>query len=144
MDQQSAELAEQIHSLAIRLLRRLRAAEGEPRLSGLRLSALSSLVELGPSSVGRLAANERVPAPTMSRQVTTLERAGWVARQPPPEDGGRERVKITPAGIRALEDVRTRRVQRLARLLEEVGGEEREALIEAAGIVERALRQPVG
>ncbi len=144
MDPQREELAERIHSLAIGMLRRLRAAEGEPRLSGLRLSALSSLLELGPSSVGRLAAKERVPAPTMSRQITALERAGWVSRQLPPEDGGREHVKVTPSGIRALEEARTRQVERLADLLGEVDGEEREALIEAAGIVERALRQPVG
>ncbi len=41
-------------------------------------------------------------APTLSRTLRSMERAGWVERRPDPRDGRARRVFLTPAG-RALE-----------------------------------------
>ena len=137
----SEDLADRVHSLAIHLLRRVRAADAESALSASRLSALSVLVFGGPCSVGELAAAEQVTAPTMSRLVTALEREGYVRREADAADGRRVRVVVTPSGVRALNAARRRRVERLAGLLEDIGPARREAVLEATEILEAAMER---
>lgn len=139
MTKERTELADRLHSLAIRLLRRVRAADAESRLSASRLSALSVLVYGGPRSVGELASAEQVTAPTMSRLVTGMERDGYVRRKPDAADGRRVRVEVTASGVRKLERARRRRVERLAGLIGDLPVEEREAVQRAVEILERAV-----
>lgn len=135
------DLAERVHSLAIHLLRRVRAADAETGLSAARLSALSVLVFGGPRSVTELAEAEQVTAPTMSRLLSALEGEGLVKRAADEADGRRVRVAATAAGRAALEAGRSRRVDRLAVLLKGLGGAERRSVAEAVVVLEAALRR---
>lgn len=139
----SQELADRVHSLAIHLLRRVRAADSESSLSASRLSALSVLVFNGPRTVGELAAAEEVSAPTMSRLVTALEREGYVTRESDAADGRRMRVMVTSEGVRALEAARSRRVERLAVLLESIDPARRETVLEVVEALESAVEGTV-
>ncbi len=135
----SEELADRVHTLAMRILRRVREADAESELSTARLSALSTLVYDGPSSVGELAAAERVTAPTMSRLVTALERAGYVTRESDSADARRVQVLPTQAGIEALSSARRQRVDRLAGLLDGMEGASQEAVLAATELLEEVL-----
>jgi DNA-binding MarR family transcriptional regulator len=135
------ELAERVHSLAIHLLRRVRAADAEAGLSAARLSALSVLVFGGPQTVGGLAEAEQVTAPTMSRLLTALEREGLVERGSDAADGRRVQVAATELGRAALEAGRARRVERLAVVLGDLGAGERTSVAEAVEILEKALER---
>lgn len=135
------ELADRVHSLAMQLLRRVRAADAETALSQARLSALSVLVFSGPRTVGELAAADQVTAPTMSRLVTALEREGYVRRETDSEDGRRVRVVATPEGVRALSEARRQRVSRVAAFLEGIDEEDRRTVMEATELLEAALEE---
>lgn len=135
------ELADRVHSLAMQLLRRVRAADAETALSQARLSALSVLVFSGPRTVGELAAADQVTAPTMSRLVTALEREGYVRRETDSEDGRRVRVVATPEGVRALNEARRQRVSRVAAFLEGIDEEDRRTMMEATELLEAALEE---
>src|SRR5271154_4830680 len=74
------EVADQLHSAAIHLLRRLRVRDRETDVGPAQLSALSVLVFGGPRSLGELADAEQVRPPTMSRIVAGLQRARLVRR----------------------------------------------------------------
>lgn len=134
-----AELADRVHSAAIHLLRRVRVADAASGLSAARLSALSVLVFGGPRSVGELAATEQVTAPTMSRLVTALERAGFVSRRADPRDARRVRVSATESGRRALEAARARRIEEVASVLAGLSDAERAQLAASAKLLEDAL-----
>ena len=143
MTSSSDELADRVHTLALELLRRVRAANAESALSAARLSALSVLVYSGPRTVGELAAADQVTAPTMSRLVTALEREGYVRRESDADDGRRVRVVVTPEGVRALNEARRRRVERVAELLDGIDPDRRRTLAEATEILASALeREP--
>src|SRR5207237_4874041 len=87
-------IADQLHSAAIHLLRRLRVRDLASGIGPAQLSALSVLVFGGPRSLGELAEAEQVRPPTMSRVVEGLERAG-LARRQPTEDKRRIRLQAT-------------------------------------------------
>src|SRR5215472_16823368 len=91
------ETADQLHSTAIHLLRRLRVRDRESGIGPAQLSALSVLVFGGPRSLGELADAEQVRPPTMSRIVSGLEKAGLVKREET-EDGRRVRLVATAKG----------------------------------------------
>ncbi len=112
------ELADRLHSLAIRLLRTVRSEDIAANLSGPRLSALSVIVFAGPLSMGALADAEQVRPPTMTRLVQALEADGLVEREPDPQDGRQVRVRATAKGRRLLDAGRLRRVQALAARME--------------------------
>src|SRR5215467_14630401 len=78
---------DRLHSAAIHILRRVRRADESLGLGPSRLSALSVVVFGGPLSLGDLARAEQVSAPTMSRLVAALERAGLVRRRADGKDG---------------------------------------------------------
>jgi len=107
-------LANGLHSVAVRLLRRARV---DDRLSGLtpeRLSLLSVLVFGGPRTVGALAEAEMVSAPAISRALKSLEASGFIRRTVSHEDRRQVIVETTPSGRGLLEQSRRRRVERIA------------------------------
>lgn len=110
-------VADRLHSIAIHLLRRVRAEDVETGLTGPRASALSVLVYRGPLSLGALAALEQVRAPTMSRVVAALVDAGLARRTHDPADARVTLLDATPEGKRLLEAGRRRRVRALTTLL---------------------------
>src|SRR4051795_9796132 len=94
------QLADQLHSAAIHLLRRLRTEDTASGLSAPRLSALSVIVFGGPLTLGALAAAEQVRPPTMTRLVSALEQAGLVTREPDPKDRRQVLLRATAEGRR--------------------------------------------
>jgi DNA-binding MarR family transcriptional regulator len=120
LDQETNDVADRLHSLAVHLLRRLRRVDSESRLTGPRLSALSVVVFGGPITLSDLASAEQVSRPTMTRLVQALEREGLLQRTQDPVDARIARVAATPRGLRVMREGRERRVQMLAALLDEL------------------------
>ena len=110
-------VADRLHSAAIHLLRRLRVEDEALGISAPRLSVLSVLVFAGPMRIGELAHAEQVEPPTMTRLVDGLQRDGYVAREPDPDDARAVRVRATDAGTAALTEGRRRRVAAFSDLL---------------------------
>jgi DNA-binding MarR family transcriptional regulator len=108
------QLADQLHSAAIGLLRRLRREDDAIGITSPRLSALSVVVFGGPLTVGQLAAAEQVKPPTMTRIVTGLEKDGLVTRRDDPSDGRLTQIHATAKGRRILAAGRARRVDTLS------------------------------
>ena len=135
----SPQLADRLHRLLVLLLRRLAREDEALGLSGARLSALSVLEFAGPVSLGQLAAAERVQPPTMSRLVASLEKEGWVQREPDPRDGRQVRLRTTPAGSRLMQQGRRRRAGVLAQRLTRLTPAELAELERASEILERLL-----
>lgn len=144
MDDPHLRTADRLHSAALHLLRRLRREDDAAGLTAPHLSALSVVVFGGPLTLGELAAAEQVKAPSMTRIVQKLERAGLVAREADPADRRVARVRATDAGAGVLRAGRSRRVEALAERLRALGPGEREALERAAEILERVVREGQG
>jgi DNA-binding MarR family transcriptional regulator len=113
-EERRAALAVRLDSVAIRLLRRVRAEAALSGLSPARLSALSVLVYGGARTIGELAAAEQVAAPTMTRLVSALERDGLVRREADRRDGRLVRVEPSARARELLEAARQRRLRLLA------------------------------
>ena len=79
------------------------------------LVALSALDRLGPARVSQVADELRVDLSVASRQVATLQRAGYVKRIPDPRDGRSQNLKLTAAGKRALHRAQQRGIEVLDR-----------------------------
>ena len=133
------ELAPRLHSAVLHLLRRLAREDRASGESPARLSALSVLVFGGPRPIGRLAKDEGVSAPTMTRLVAGLEADGHVTRTSDPSDGRTQRVSATERGREILIAGRARRVGALENLLVDVGPDDRAALAAAVAIIEERL-----
>lgn len=116
-----AAVADQLHSAAIHLLRRLRKVDDASGISAPRLSALSVVVFGGPLTLGELAAAEQVRPPTMTRIVTGLERDGLVERRGDARDKRLTRIHATAKGRKVLAAGRARRVARLAAAVRSLG-----------------------
>lgn len=130
-------LAERIHSVAIRLLRRLRKTDAVSGLPGPKLSALSVLVFGGPQTLKDLAATEQVRAPTVSRLVAELEADGLVTKTGDKVDRRVVRIAATGKGRALLEAGRERRLEILTQQIGALSREERQVLDRAAEILLR-------
>ena len=136
------EIAQQLHSAAIHLLRRLRRTDDQMGLSGPRASALSVLVFGGPTSLAQLAKAEQVKPPTMARLVDALEAAGLARREADKSDLRAVRIRATAKGRKLLLEGRARRLRQLTKLLEGASAAERAALANAVSTLQRLLQQP--
>jgi DNA-binding MarR family transcriptional regulator len=119
-----AELADRLHSLAIHLLRAVRATDDESGLSGPRLSALSVIRFRAPISLTELAAAEHVTTPTMTRLVQALETEGLVRRETDASDRRAIKLHPTPRGARVLDSARQRRLRTMEALLDGFSADE--------------------
>jgi DNA-binding MarR family transcriptional regulator len=129
------EVANVLHSVAVRFLRRVRSADAEMDLDGPRASLLSVVVFAGPQSVTRLAEIEHVTPPAITKLVTALEAEGLVSRQRSPADRRLVLVVATAAGRRLLEQGRAARVRAVADLLDGAAPEDLMTLRHAAEII---------
>ena len=135
--------ADRLHSAAIHLLRRLRTEDVVAALSAPRLSALSVIVFAEhPLTLGELAEAEQVRPPTISRLVKELEAEGLVERLPDPGDRRVQRLRATDEGRRLLHEGRARRVEALARDLEDLAPGDLATLEAAADLLERLALPP--
>lgn len=160
--------AEQLHSAAIHLLRRLRRFDGEvaPTVPGTnlregqpdraseargtiawtaspaRLSALSVIVFSGPITLGRLAQAEQVRPPTMTRIVHALEAQGLVTKSADPDDRRTLRIAATMRGKRLLLQGRNRRIRALAAQIAALSPADQAALRGALPVISKLARLP--
>ena len=86
--------------------------------SGLRIEpagmhVLGRLATLGPVRLTELAAALGLDPSSVSRQVTAVERAGYVVREADPDDGRATRLVLTEKGHRAVDLVQAKRAQAL-------------------------------
>jgi DNA-binding MarR family transcriptional regulator len=133
------ELADQLHSTAIHLLRRVRVQDAASGISPARLSALSVIVFGGPISLNDLAQAEQVRPPTMSRIVDALEAAGLARRSLNQRDRRAVLVESTGKGNAVLRQGRRRRVKFLASYLSRLNSAELADLERALDAIRKAL-----
>jgi DNA-binding MarR family transcriptional regulator len=136
----ATSVADQLHSAAIHLLRRLRVRDRESGIGPSQLSALSVLVFGGPRSLGELADAEQVRPPTMSRIVAGLQRARLVRRHAT-EDGRRVRLEATPKGVILMWEGRQRRVESLSKAVAELPENNQQQLREAITLLQQIIRK---
>jgi DNA-binding MarR family transcriptional regulator len=136
----SLDVADQLHSAAIHLLRRLRVRDRESGIGPAQLSALSVLAFGGPRSLGELADAEQVRPPTMSRIVAGLQRSGLVRRHAT-EDGRRIRLEATPKGVCLMWEGRQRRVESLSQAVAGLPENNRQQLREAITLLQQVIRK---
>jgi DNA-binding MarR family transcriptional regulator len=123
----------------MRLARRMRS-ERDPDNELLpvgQLSVLGLLNRFGDSTVGELAALERVQPPSMTRTVNCLHDGGYVVRRKNESDGRQVVVALSEQGRSTLANDRRRRDAWLAQRLRELTPEERSVLRHAAPLIER-------
>jgi DNA-binding MarR family transcriptional regulator len=123
----------------MRLARRMRS-ERDPDNELLpvgQLSVLGTLKRHGESTVGELAAVERVQPPSMTRTVGCLADGGYVVRRKHETDGRQVVVALSDKGLATLAADRRRRDAWLAQRLRELTADERAVLRQAAPIIER-------
>ena len=140
MKARKSELADQLHSAAIHLLRRAAEEDRAAGLSRARLSALSVVVFRGPLTLGELAAAEGVRSATMTGIVNGLEREGLVRRRPHGTDRRAVQVEATAAGRRLLDRARARRLKLVTSKLADVSDAELDVLERAADLLEERFR----
>ena len=102
--------------LAIGRLARLLRRTGSPGLGPGAVSALATLARCGPMRLGDLANKEGVAPPTLSRIVAALVEAGYVKREPDPQDGRAWLATPTPEG--RIEQLAPEHVSALVRALD--------------------------
>jgi DNA-binding MarR family transcriptional regulator len=134
-------VADQLHSAAIHLLRRVRKQDVATGEGPARLSALSVLVFGGPKTLGELAAAEQVKPPTMSRIVAGLDRSRLVTITADAHDARRMRICATAKGTRLLQKGRQLRIAYLASHLAALTPEELAQLGQAVEILKRMLER---
>ncbi|HXY28965.1 MAG TPA: MarR family transcriptional regulator [Acidimicrobiales bacterium] len=135
------EVAGRLRIAVNRLQRRLRQ-ESLEGLSPAQASALGSVGRHGNPTLGELAAFEQVQPPTMTRLVAGLTEAGMVIRVADTNDRRSARVRLTPAGERALARMRTRKNAFLVRRLGQLGSDEQRRAAELVTLLEHLLAEP--
>ena len=137
-----AAIADRLHSLAIHLLRAVRASDDESGLSGPRLSALSVVRFRAPISLTELAAAEHVTTPTMTRLVQALEAEGLVRRESDAADRRAIKLHPTARGARLLDAARQRRLRTMESLLDGFSAEEVRQVEQVVELLERRVGGP--
>jgi DNA-binding MarR family transcriptional regulator len=135
------EVVSRLRSAVNRLQRRLRQ-ESLGGLSPAQASALGSVRRHGHPTLGELATIEQVQPPTITRIVASLTEAGMVTRVADANDRRSARVRMTPAGERALERVRTRKNAFLLRRLDQLSTDEQRQAVQLVALLEHLLDEP--
>jgi DNA-binding MarR family transcriptional regulator len=138
----SVELANRLRPVLLQLSRHLRREAHTEGITGGQASLLAQIRKDSELSARDLAAREGVSAPSMTRYLDRMERAGLVVRTRSPEDARRIRLALTPKGVRALRSVRRRRTAWLAERLEGLSAEELAAVDAAIEPLLRLVEDP--
>jgi DNA-binding MarR family transcriptional regulator len=136
----NTDLADQLHSAALHLLRSLRKVDSASGITAPRLSVLSVVVFAGPRTLGELAQAEQVRPPTMTRLVAALEKEGLVRREVDKDDRRITRIHATSKGKKVMMEGRERRVSNLAARLAKLSATERRELQHAAKVMNYVAR----
>ncbi|KIF76517.1 MarR family transcriptional regulator [Streptomyces sp. 150FB] len=147
MSEESGELtAEQVAvdlaAVVSTLMRRLRTATPDSRLTPSQRSVLSRLDVEGPSTTAALARAEYVRPQSMRLTLTALEEQALVERTPDPHDGRQSVVSATALGRSTLAVVRAAKQSWLAGAIdEELDGAERRVLADAVDLLRRLVEK---
>lgn len=133
--QPDTEVAARLRVALGRLNRQLLQRQSEASFA--QLSALFVIEKWGPIRIGDLAQREKVAAPSMTRTLSGLVAAGWVQREPDPEDGRSFMVTLTPGGEALITKVRRQRTAALVQGMERLTGAQLEALQAAVPVLEQ-------
>ena len=107
-----------------------------------QLRLLSQVDELGPVTIGALAAADRCSQPTMSAGVQALCERGWAAKSPNPADARSSLVTLTPAGRTVLAEARRERAAVVAARLRSDPRHDERDLATAVAVLRGLLDQP--
>ena len=136
------EAASSIRRSVVRLVRRMRLERTDEALSLLTLSILGILYREGAVTATELAARERVRPQSLTRVLASLEKKGFVSRQPDGADGRRLLITLTPEGKKALRaDIRKKEAW-LAKEMERIlAPDERGLLLQASRLLDRLTEE---
>jgi DNA-binding MarR family transcriptional regulator len=134
-----AIVADQLHSAAIHLLRRLRKSDVATGLSPARLSVMSVLVFAGDKTLTQLAEAEQVSPPTMTKLVQALESGGLVRRSAVDEDKRSIHLTATPKGRRALLAAKQLRVKELTNLIASLSQDDLRCVAKSVELIQDLL-----
>ncbi len=118
VSEQAALAAQELRVVYSRLRRRLRELAASDDLTAPQLAVLTRLVKDGTSSASVLAAQEGVRTQSMAATIAGLEQAGLIERHPDPEDGRRQLIRLTAAGVDRVGSDREARDEGLARAMQ--------------------------
>jgi DNA-binding MarR family transcriptional regulator len=132
------ELANALRPTITRLARRLRQQD-HTGLGPTMTAALASIAKHGGPTHGELAAIEQVAPPTITAVVGKMENLGLVKRETGTVDRRVTRIRITPAGVAQLDEVRNRRTSWLAFQLSSLTDDERRRLADAVDVLAKLV-----
>lgn len=101
--------------------------------------ALRTLEDVGPASTNALARALHLDASTVTRQMSALERSGFIERRPDPRDGRSTTLVLVPEGREAMRQVERERRHRMASVLQAWSQPERENLATALTMLNASL-----
>lgn len=130
--------AERLRLASTRLARILRR-ETHTGLTPTQVAALATLQRRGPVPLGVLADAERISAPTATKVVDKLARAGLVERHAHPDDRRVSLVTVTPAGHDLLTATRRHKTAWLATRLAALDPADLDRLLDAVEVLERLV-----
>lgn len=119
-----------------------RSAGRSPDVPTASLRLLSQVDELGPVTIGALAAADRCSQPTMSAGVQTLCERGWAAKEPNPDDARSSLVTLTEAGRTVLAEARRARAEVVADRFRATRDHDEQDLATAVAVMRSLLEQP--
>lgn len=120
----------------MRLARRMRLERSVEDLRDHQLSVLFTLLREGPVTIGKLGELERISAPSITRTVNLMVKAGYLFRSAAVEDGRLVVVDVTEAGRKIASEVRRRRAAWFSDALRELSDEDRDLLKSAIRILQ--------
>jgi len=107
-----------------------------------QLRLLSQVDEIGPVTIGALAAADRCSQPTMSAGVQGLCERGWAVKAPNPADARSSLVSLTDAGRTVLTEARRERAAVVAARLRADPRHDERDLATAVAVLRGLLDQP--
>lgn len=138
----ATEVANRLRPVLLKLSRELRREAHPLGVSGGQVTLLIQIRRTPGVGVRELAAREGVSPAVISRAVERLERAGLVRRTPDAVDRRRHGLSLTDEAEGVLRSVRRRRTAWLARRLEALEPEERDAIASAIDPLTELLGEP--
>jgi DNA-binding MarR family transcriptional regulator len=121
-------LANRLRPVLLKLNRELRREIHSLGVTGGQVSLLVQIKYAPGIGVRELAARERMSVPGMSKFVARLEEAGLIERHEVGGDKRRVGLHVTPAGLRVLRSVKSKRTAWLSARLGQLDDEQLEAL----------------
>lgn len=122
--QGDARTLQLLHRVVLPVDRVLQVADRETGCSSAQLSALGVIIYLKATTLSKLAACERIAAPTASRIVESLVREGLIERVPDAQDRRAVCVSATEKGRRVIVEACDRRAAALGDALADLNEDE--------------------